>query len=107
MQTDWFDSQGRGSWAPLSPGYAAWKSIYAPGQPLLVLDGALRDETDFETRESDRELEIDISAPFYWFYHQYGTVKMPARPPFLTEQDLQDKLSRVLIDEYMRYLRGL
>jgi hypothetical protein len=40
-----FDSEGNsgsGGWAALSPPYAAWKSMVAPGAPILVLSGALR-----------------------------------------------------------------
>lgn len=84
-----FDSQGgsgSGGWAALSPPYAAWKTMKAPGAPILVLSGALRASL---TQDSDSMavyrpqrlgLEIGSRVP-YARYHQTGTSRMPSRPP--------------------------
>ena len=71
-----------GVWAPLSPTYAAWKSINFPGAPPMVRTGRL-----FKSLVDLRGPENSIrstSATFgtdvdYAKFHQYGTTKMPKR----------------------------
>lgn len=38
---EWMDSQGGGSWPPLTPKYAKWKSSHAPGSKMLQYQGGL------------------------------------------------------------------
>jgi len=74
------------SWAPLSPGYAAWKQRVAPGAGLLVRTGLLKssltrpDGPESVYRVTPTSLEIGTSVS-YAMYHQMGTRRMPARPP--------------------------
>jgi hypothetical protein len=37
-----FQTEGFGRWKVLSPAYEAWKERVAPGRPMLVLTGSLR-----------------------------------------------------------------
>lgn len=87
-----FDAEGAGpqsgSWAPLSASYAAWKEVHYPGQPKLVLTGAMRAAlTESNAPGALREVSGDSLAygtkgvP-YASYHQMGTGRMPSRPPF-------------------------
>jgi len=75
---------GESKWAPLSEAYAAWKAKNYPG-PILTLTGVLRDslttDGDYSVFEPHAQwMAIGTSVP-YANYHQYGTRKMPARPP--------------------------
>lgn len=106
MQQQWFSSQGRGSWQPLSPSYAMWKNINFPGQPLLVLSGDLRD-SHFDSHSSSDMLTIKVDAPDYWIFHQFGTSKMPARPPFAIEQSVQEALGQTLAKAIVRFMSGI
>lgn len=94
---------GSGGWKPLSPGYAARKSVLYPGKPILQATGAL-----FESLTGGRgavkkvsrdELLLstdDEKAPF----HQRGTRKMPQRRP--VELRSQDRKNMVKV--LQRYL---
>ena len=88
---DQFDAEGQGpqagSWAPLSSSYAAWKQAHYPGQPKLVLSGALRAGlTQSSSPNAMRSMDGDVfrfgtRGLDYASFHQTGTGKMPARPP--------------------------
>lgn len=100
IEADQFKTFGHGSWAPLSPKYAAWKSQHYPGQPLLVRTGRMR--SDFTTGSAKATMTHDSvsiaasSETSYWRYHQYGTSKMPARPPVdLSEADRMSIMKKV------------
>ena len=97
-----FDAEGsgpaRGAWADLSEVYAAWKDKKYPGAPLLVATGALREAL---TAASSPLGARDYSASTFVFgtvgvpyasFHQSGTGKMPARPPFDMDEQFQDDL---------------
>jgi phage gpG-like protein len=71
-----------GGWAPLSPRYAAWKSVHFPGSPVMVQTGELFRSLTSLTNSA--ETITPTSASFgttveYAKFHQYGTRKMPAR----------------------------
>lgn len=77
-----------GAWAPLSVSYAKRKAIAWPGRKKLAASGALRDALTQSTgrgalRESgDSSLGFGTKGIEYASYHQTGTRRMPARPPF-------------------------
>lgn len=83
---------GAGGWAPLSPGYAAWKGKNYPGMPILQLTGRLMESLTGKTSDTIEEIgrqdfRLGTKAP-YAIYHQKGTGRMPARPIIkLTEDD--------------------
>jgi len=77
-----------GPWAPLSEAYEAWKTDRFPGQPILVATGALREAlTDSVSQQAWREwsasaFSFGTAGVEYASFHQTGTGRMPARPPF-------------------------
>lgn len=96
------DSEGRGSWEPLSPSYAAAKAARYPGKPILQASGAMYDGlTADRSKYSVHRITVDsgewgTDAP-YARYHQDGTGRMPQREIILVDTDL-----RVGILEAMR-----
>lgn len=78
-----FILKGSGKYAPLSPKYKLRKNRIAPGQPILVLRGDLRDSVVGITPDSIVDVSKDnavvgtkaVPAPFI----QDGTRRMPAR----------------------------
>lgn len=71
---------GGQTWAPLSPNYAAWKSVHFPGRSILIRDGDLRRAASEPRREvTPTTLSLWIDDPVAT-YHQDGTDRMPARP---------------------------
>ncbi|HEY1086486.1 MAG TPA: hypothetical protein VGE37_02285, partial [Archangium sp.] len=90
-----FDAEGAGpqagSWAALSPKYASWKERFFPGRKLLVRTGVLADALAASDTEAVSQARRDISGNTltygtqgveYASFHQTGTGRMPARPPF-------------------------
>lgn len=106
IQQDWFSSQGRGSWQPLSAGYAAWKAVNFPGQPLLVLTGALSEAPFKPQLVGESSFIIKAEAPFYWSYHQNGTSRMPARPPYIVDAGVKRKLTESLKKAIFKQMRN-
>ena len=86
-----FDTEGYGSWPPLSPAYARWKRIVAPGKKMLRLTDAYFQSATSSTgigsvyRVSERHLKIGVdSSKFRERYptkHEAG-IDVPARPVF-------------------------
>lgn len=79
---------GGGSWAPLSPSYAAWKARHYPGERILSRTGALRDSLAWTGSglgpggvwlATKQGVEFGTAIP-YAQYHAKGTGTMPARP---------------------------
>lgn len=75
---EWFDSQGEGTWEPLSNEYAAWKAANYPGAPILVASGDLRRSlVDQGSKGNVRRIERDSAEwgtdIFYAKFHQMGT----------------------------------
>ena len=96
-----FDSEGsgaRGSWAPLSEKYAAWKSTHYPGMPILQATGTMKDAltnsaSPYAHREvSGNDFNFGTSGLDYASYHQTGTSRMPDRPPFDFSPDFERDL---------------
>ena len=97
---------GKAKWKPLSPKYELWKESRYPGQPILVLTGALRasltqssdQDHIYEPTDTGVAMGTKIRTPNgRWnlgLLHQKGTRKMPARPPVeLTAQQKNEWVS--------------
>lgn len=74
-------------WAPLSPGYASWKSINYPGKTILSRTGALRRAATTPRRRATPTMLVLSIEPYEregetlqpsWFHK--GAGRMPARP---------------------------
>lgn len=85
------DAEGQGSegpFAPLSASYLAWKEANYPGMPILqrtraMYDGLTDSSSPFAFRqESGNEYNFGTRGVEYASFHQSGTDRMPARPPF-------------------------
>lgn len=104
----WFAAEGQGSWPPLSPDYASWKSVHYPGRPKLVLTGSLKESLTSPSRaklaETDHMLVLGSSDPKA-AYHQHGTSRMPARPPLIPVIRLKAAIAR-LLDVWVDYRPG-
>lgn len=99
------DAEGEGPvaghWQALSEEYMRWKDGVAPGQPILRLSGDLYEAL---TSSSSPHAHRDYSSAQFNFgtanipyasFHQTGTHRMPARPPFdFNETTLQQDTQR-------------
>lgn len=103
-----FDAQGTGpvagAWAALSPSYAAWKEGVAPGMPTLEFSGLLRNAlTSPAAPGARREASGDAflfgtqGVP-YASFHQTGTQRMPARPPFDFGATFEDAMKKAVME---------
>ena len=98
-----FDAQGNGpvagNWAALSDVYAEWKAKKFPGQPILVATGGLRagltePNSPFGNRDwSASTFVFGTQGVAHASFHQTGTARMPARPPFDLDSQFEDELS--------------
>ena len=100
IEQEQFDTQGArtgGAWQPLSINYEQWKSRYFPGQPILVLTGALRSEMENPLTEiTPHTLRMSPENDLKALFHQRGRANMPARPVVnLTEADKMDWMKRI------------
>lgn len=95
------------SWAPLSAQYAAWKAMHYPGTGILVRGGALKaslagpDAPDAVFRPTATSLEIGTSVG-YAQYHQFGTGRMPQRPPMR----VNDAFMRVIGKSLQKFVQA-
>jgi len=96
-------------WAKLTDAYAEQKAKIAPGAPILVLTGTLRDSLRSASHPGHVVAITKRSAAFgtaveYAGFHQTGTRKMKARPPIaLTGRDKADwvrVLQRFIVDSF-------
>ena len=100
---DRFATRGHGTWRALSPGYAAWKADHYPGQPILVATGRMRQEVTTGARVTATAKTLTFTTNnAYWFYHQYGTRRMPARPIFKLNRADEAKFTQD-IERYVAY----
>lgn len=96
-------SGSTGSWAALSPEYAAWKEKYFPGEPILQRTRALvAGLTDSSSSTARRDISSDAmifgtSGVSYASFHQTGTKKMPARPPLDMGEDFEASLQAAVM----------
>jgi len=78
---------GPGSWAPLSPAYAAWKKRHFPGKLILERTGKMRESLNWQGASLGaggvfvprRDAVTVGTSVAYGKYHQHGTPKMPRR----------------------------
>jgi hypothetical protein len=94
----WFESEGEGTWKPLSPEYAGKKAALFPGQPILVATGDLKDWLTNPAKAA----KITSPDTMQWVnsydtpdgrwnlaeLHRDGTPKMPARTPIIPHSRL-------------------
>lgn len=92
-ETAWFESEGEGTWKPLSPEYAGAKAALFPGKPILVATGDLMDWITNPAKAA----KITSPDTMQWVnsydtpdgrwnlaeLHRDGTPKMPARTPII------------------------
>lgn len=110
-----FDSRGggqTGAWESLSDAYAAWKAKHYPGQPLLERTGALRaalteSNTPHSYREwTARDFAFGTAGLEYASFHQFGTGKMPARPPFDFDGRFNSEVEEAALDGVRAAIRS-
>jgi phage gpG-like protein len=91
-----FTSEGTsgesGAWAPLSPGYRAWKERHFPGKTILrrtdrLMGSLVRRGADSFIESSPKRLAIGTTTP-YAAFHQVPGLGARFRPPIsLTDRD--------------------
>ena len=89
--------QGESGWAALSPAYAAWKQAHYGELPILYLTGRLRraftspDAEGAIASVSAFDMVVGVNIPVGGWnlagLHQFGTTRMPARPPLRLSQE--------------------
>lgn len=95
-----FILKGSGKYAPLSPAYAIRKNRFAPGRPILVIDGRLRESVVNNTSDSIVKITKDsavvgTTVPYAGFI-QRGTRKMPARPFLAITKPMVDAIANTI-----------
>jgi phage gpG-like protein len=107
-----FASDGFGTWPRLSDGYSKWKIKNFPGEGILSATGNLRRSlTDrfgpnAVYEEEPQSLLLGTNIP-YATYHQYGTSKMPARPPIGLRPTDPDLMTSLALIQFQRYAEQL
>lgn len=98
-----------GGYARLSEGYEAWKSRVRPGKKILVFDGDLVESftnpnsSNFDVNVKDRGKRLVMLTEIpYAKYHQKGTPRMPARPPFVANGATSSRWIKILHDEIIK-----
>lgn len=101
-----FASEGAtagGRWAPLSPGYAAWKIRKVGTKPILQFSGRLKDSftradhPDHINEIGPRTARYGSRVP-YGPYHQSTKprTRLPHRPPLVVTRELQSEANRLM-----------
>jgi phage gpG-like protein len=97
-----FSSEGKPrKWDRLSEPYGSIKSSILPNAKILEVSGRLRDSFG-ENGSQGQVKEINpLSAKFgssipYAIYHQYGTSKMPSRPPIQKSNDNASRWNKIM-----------
>ncbi|MDM7461678.1 MAG: phage virion morphogenesis protein [bacterium] len=92
--------EGNPPFAPLSPRYARYKAKRYPGAPILTRSGRLRASLASITSDSIADASPDAlvygTRTPYALYHQYGTRKMPKRPPLKLSKTLSTRIITIL-----------
>lgn len=107
-----FTIGGYTPWQPLTDKYAAWKARVAPGQPIMVLFGGMRDSLTTQTARgsinniSPRELKIGTSTTskngyHYPYAHQHGLGNNPVRKVIEVPVGTASKWVRMIRDYAM------
>lgn len=94
--------EGNPPFAPLSSRYAKWKARRYPNAPILTRSGRLRASLASATNDSIADATQDAltygTRVPYAVYHQFGTRKMPKRPPLKLSKPLSARLITILRD---------
>lgn len=104
-----FEAEGTGpiagSWAALSPDYQAWKDRQTGTMlPTLELSGLLKAALTTSTSPSSHRewnasnFVFGTAGVDYASFHQAGTSKMTARPPFDFGSAFEDAMQRVTLE---------
>jgi phage gpG-like protein len=107
-----FETQGDGNWAQLSPRYRARKLREYPSTGILERTGDLRRSLVGGGGASSvffaqpLALTLGTRVPYARF-HQFGTSRMPARPPIITTEAEADEMAAVIRDGLMETARRL
>ncbi len=102
----------RGAWKPLSEAYAAWKAGHYPGQPILRREGNLYEaltssSSPFAMRTFDQaDFDFGTAGLDYASYHQSGTSKMSARPPYDFTEHLEQELERASLEGFREAVKA-
>ena len=109
-----FILKGSGKYEELSPKYVLRKAKIAPGKPILVVDGALRDSVIKDTADSIIEISEDNAIVGtevdYSFWVQEGTknkdgsVRMPARPYLALTIPIVDAIANTIEADVLNQL---
>lgn len=109
IEEETFDSEGYGSWPPLSERYAEWKYNHFGSLPLLVLTGEMRHQftspSGAAITRGPQSLRINFTSPSYAKFHQTGTSRMPARPPVILGPQQREALSDAAVEEIRKQIK--
>lgn len=95
-----------------SPAGKKWRKLkYRSGQPLILtgkLFAATVDAARNRTRSYGSFILMDMghNAPFYWYFHEFGTKTIPARPFFGPRPATVVGLAGVVGYNVMRVITG-
>lgn len=101
-----FAAGGRpATWAPLSPGYAAWKASRFPGKTIMRRTDRLYQSLVGVTGDSvwaatPRTVRYGTKVPYYR-WHVTGTRRMPPRPVVVTLRQTGSEITR-RVSRYVR-----
>jgi phage gpG-like protein len=104
-------SKGRsGKWKPLSPEYKKRKEIEYPGANILYRTGALERSLTSKTDDTlliKEKQEFGFGTRlFYAAFHQEGTSKMPARPPFDFSDSQRTDITKEIQKGLLEIMKG-
>lgn len=95
-------------WEPLTPRYAAWKSVKRPGVPIMVFDGLLKESLTGAVMGVEETTNRSVTAGTqveYGRYHQDGVPQnnLPARPllgdiPKFKVQEISSIIHRFIVE---------
>lgn len=91
-----------GGWAPLSPEYAAWRLVHAPG-PIMVRTGhlmlSLTSERELVKSMTNRSMTLGSDVA-YAHFHQTGTSHMPQRKVLV----LPESVMKAMLKDLAKYV---
>lgn len=111
-----FETEGYGTWPPLSPAYARWKARVRPGKGMLRFNDAYyRAATTPRSRGSryqvtNKSLRIGVREEQfpgrYPLVHELGSSRVPARPVFgLVGDRIREPIGEAFRDYLVRTTR--
>jgi hypothetical protein len=109
-EREWFQTQGDGSWKPLSKAYAERKAKLYPGKTILVASGEL-EKSLTDTLRAIRLIppdmftfgsDVEVNGYSLAELHQSGTERMPVRKPIISIRK-QREIARTLTLRHVKY----